>query len=420
MHCIYRRLSLLSTVLILLTLAAECSAAEPLSVMADFDGGSVRVLDIDQTTRSISFMPGGNPERGWPCWWYFRVDGIAAGETITIRLQGSTAAIAEQKPLAASWAMPKQAAYSTDGKEWLQTEPGQQREEWMVYTVQPDSSSLFVAWGPPYTPDAALEFLRQVSSRSAHAELLELCRSREDRSVPMLHVREGQRAAEQRFGIWVQARQHAWESGSSWVAHGFVEWLVSDDPAAGWLRQHADVFIVPIMDVDNTATGNGGKNALPHDHNRDWSEAPHWNEVVAAQRRVGDLIEAGRMDVFLDLHNPAPGDPSFFYILPADLLQEPMVTLRNRLIELAYGRISRIRPLMPMSNRPKVTGASYHPLWKNISANWVSMHGNPETVSLCLETAWNSSSSNTGGYRAVGANLGAAVAEYLQERPLHD
>ena len=53
-------------------------------------------------------------------------------------------------------------------------------------------------------------------------------------------------------------------------------------------------------------TGNGGKDALPQDHNRDWSAEPHWNEIIAAQRQVGGLIEEGRMDVFLDLHNPDP------------------------------------------------------------------------------------------------------------------
>ena len=123
------------------------------------------------------------------------------------------------------------------------------------------------------------------------------------------------------------------------------------------------------------------------------------------------------MDVFLDLHNPAPGDPTFFYILPSEMLEEPMIGLRDRLINLAYNRISKIKPLMPMSNQPKVTGANYHPLWRQISSNWVSMHGNPHTVSLCLETMWNYKNSTTTGYQAVGANLAAAVGEYLAERP---
>ncbi|MEZ6131461.1 MAG: hypothetical protein R3C59_22535 [Planctomycetaceae bacterium] len=167
------------------------------------------------------------------------------------------------------------------------------------------------------------------------------------------------------------------------------------------------------MDVDNAATGNGGKDALPHDHNRDWSENPHWNEVQAAQRLIQGLIDDGRMDVFVDLHNPAPGDPTFFYILPPELLKEPMVSRRNRFIDLAYTRISKIRPPIPMSSQPKLTGSNYHPLWKQISANWVSMNGNPHTVSLCLETVWNSKNSTAEGYRAVGAGLAATVREYL-------
>ena len=83
--------------------------------------------------------------------------------------------------------------------------------------------------------------------------------------------------------------------------------------------------------------------------------------------------------------------------------------LRDRFIDRAYARISKIKPLIPMSNQPKVTGASYHPLWRQISANWVSMNGNPHTVSLCLETVWNHKNSTTTGYRAVGANLAAAT-----------
>jgi hypothetical protein len=177
---------------------------------------------------------------------------------------------------------------------------------------------------------------------------------------------------------------------------------------------------VPIMDVDNVTSGNGGKDALPQDHNRDWSELPHWNEVGAAKQRVAQLIKEQRMDVFLDLHNPAPGDPSFFYILPADQLKEPMISLRDRFIALAYGRISALKPLLPMSSKPKVTGPGYHPLWRQISANWVSIHGNPTTVAVCLETIWNSPRSNPEGYRAVGSALAQALREYLAERPLRE
>lgn len=394
-----------------------CVSADPLTVKSDFEGASVCVLEIDDARRRISFMPGGNPVRGWPCWWYFRVDGITPGETISLRLRRSPATIEKRKTLASSWAMPVQATFSIDGATWLHSEKGKRRNEWMIYSLKVAAESVFVAWGPPYTPKTANKFLFDMSQLSPHAKIEELCRSGENRPVSMLHVREGKLTDMQRFGVWVQARQHAWESGSSWVAQGFGEWLLSDDEEAAWLRQHGDIYIIPVMDVDNTATGNGGKNALPHDHNRDWLPKPHWKEVVAAQRMVRRLIIEGRMDVFLDLHNPSPSDPSFFYILPKEKLKEPMIGLRDRFIYLAYARISKIKPLIPMSSKPKVAGSGFDPLWRQISSNWVSMNGNPHTVSLCLETMWNCKNSTTTGYRAVGANLAAAVREYLGERP---
>jgi|JI10StandDraft_1071094.scaffolds.fasta_scaffold131188_3 hypothetical protein len=417
-HSIYRHLLITA----LLFAARASFAADDLWVSSDFEGASVKVIEIDQTNRSIAFMPGGDAVRGWPCWWYFQIKGIAPGETITLRLHGSDSTVNQPgkpaaKPLAPPWAMPVQATYSTDGETWQHTEDGIKEGEWMVYRLKMDATSTFVAWGPPYTPTTATKFVNVMSAKSPHAKSLELCRSREGRAVPMLQVQEGDLPQQHRFGVWVQARQHAWESGSSWVAQGFVEWLLSDDADAAWLRQHAEIHLVPIMDIDNTATGNGGKDAQPQDHNRDWSPQPHWNEVIAAQRRVSGLIKEQRMDVFIDLHNPAPGDPTFFYVLENEQMKEPMIALRDRFIQLAYERISKIKPMIPMSNKPKTTGASYHPLWRQISANWVCMNGNPHTLSVCLETIWNHKNSTTEGYRAVGANLAAAVREFLAERP---
>jgi hypothetical protein len=169
------------------------------------------------------------------------------------------------------------------------------------------------------------------------------------------------------------------------------------------------------MDVDNTATGNGGKEAIPQDHNRDWQEKPNWNEVAAAQARIRELAKQGRMDVFLDLHNPGPSDKkAFFYALPAELVKEPMLTNRNQFIELAT---SSIREVFPMLDGPKYDGPKYHPLWRQMSGTWVSLNGNPHTVALCLETSWNTPQSTMEGYKAVGAHLAKAVQKYLAGRP---
>lgn len=401
------------------TVVAAGHSAPSLKVAADFEGGSVKVLAIEDSTRTISFTPGGDAVQGWPCWWYFRIDGVEAGQVITLRLKPSDSVLTEPgaKPLAGSWAMPTQATWSSDSHTWRHTDPGTLEGDTMTYTLAAESTSLFVAWGPPSTPQLVAGWVREWNAQLPAAKAETLCQSREGRPVPMLHLMEGDLPAASRLGIWIQARQHAWETGGSWVARGLGDWLTGSSPQAVWLRQHAEIFLVPIMDVDHTATGQGGKDAIPHDHNRDWTELPHWNETTSAMAKVKALIGEKRMDLFLDLHNPAPRDPTFFFVLDDQYHPPGTLDSRNRFTELAFQRISAGEPKIPMSDKLRPTGPKYHPLWKQISANWVTMNGNPQTVAVCLETAWNTPNSTVEGYRAVGTNLGLAVEEFLRTRP---
>ena len=132
----------------------------------------------------------------------------------------------------------------------------------------------------------------EAEKSSSAAKAFELAKTRGGRPVRGLRVSEA--TASKPPGIWVHARQHAWESGSCWVARGFTEWLVSDDADAKWLRANAEVFLVPIIDVDNAATGNGGKEANPRDHNRDWDDQPYYPEVAAAQQRLRGWVKENR------------------------------------------------------------------------------------------------------------------------------
>lgn len=406
-------------------LISGSALAADLSVRTDFEGGSARVEAVDQAGRVIRFMPGGDPERGWPCWWSLRVDGLTEGERLTLDLAGSDLPVLSLgkntgKPLAASWAMPGRAAVSTnDGRNWRQTEPGRRVGARMQYEVVGDGGPLWVAWGPSFTPRDTDELIHRAEKTGPFARAFDLARTRGGRPVRGLHISEAEENAAPSPralpAIWIQARQHAWESGSSWVAHGLVDWLVSDDPEAQTLRRRAEVFVVPIMDVDNVATGNGGKEAAPHDHNRDWDQAPVYPEVAAAQKRLQELAKSERLALFLDLHNPAPGDARpFFFVGPQDLLTESAVSLRTGFLTKAR---ARIREPLELEDKPRVTGPGYHPLWRQISGQWVIDHGSANTVAVCLETSWNTAQSTTDGYCAVGRQLGQAVADFMRSPP---
>jgi hypothetical protein len=392
--------------------------AGELSVSTDFEGGSAKVLAMDQGSRTVRIAPAGDPARGWPCWWYLRVDGLPKGQTLTLEVAPSEAILVgpsknRGKPLSAGWSQPQRASVSTDGKHWRQSEPGQVVEGRMTYQVAGQDDALWLAWGPPFTPQDSAKLVQSLAKECRGAEAFELCRSNGGRPCPALRLKEGDTPDDKRHGIWLQARQHAWESGASWVCRGLGEWLASDDVRARRLREQSEITLVPIMDIDSTATGNGGKEALPQDHNRDWTDKPHHAEVAAAQKHLQRLADEKRLALFIDLHNPGPSDKQpFFYCCPEETLTDLGRRNVDRFLTICRGEMNG--PLV-LADKPRTSGASYDPLWKQMSKNWVAANAPPHTVAVTLETAWNTPDSTTDGYRTLGRQLGESIEKYLRD-----
>ncbi|MHC4876772.1 MAG: M14 family zinc carboxypeptidase [Planctomycetota bacterium] len=381
---------LIAAVLFSLTSSSQAE----ITVDTDFPGGSGVVSKIDQNAGLITLDPDDHPGRGWRCWWYVKLTGLTPGYTVTLDVG------------AAPWATPDRATFSIDnGQTWQHTAKGTR-----------DGKRILVAWGPPFVPADADALVKRLAGASPDAAAFSLCRTRENRDTPALRVTAAGNADdwEKRPLIWIQARQHAWESGASWVCRGFAEWLVSDDEDAVRLRKHTKIVIVPIMDIDNVHRGAGGKNQQPQDHNRDWSDTPHWRAVAAAQLEIRAAAEAGRLAAFIDLHNPTARDTQpYFYVPPKDILSEQGRKNLNNFLAAAK---QHINGSLPYTGRTIESGSRYDPKWSFISKNWVAKLGTP-AVAATLETAWNTPASTTGGYQAVGRTLGEALAFYISDRP---
>ena len=391
------------------------SASSPrLKVSVDFEGASANVLSIDTLAQIIRITPAGNPDRGMPNWWYLRLDHIDTTKPVTLAVAQKDAILAtdipgQRRKISPEWTWPSQATWSTDGKTWMRTAPGERQDLNMVYRIETTSSTVWIAWGPPFTPSNATTFVETIARQHTFAKAFVLSRSREDRPVPALQIAEGNKPSAQRPAIWVDARHHAWECGGSWVGVGLAEWVVSDAPDAKWLRQHAEIFIVPLMDVDHVATGDGGKHALPQDHNLDWTDAPHWPEVAAAQKRILALASEGRMSVFLDLHNPAPGNKQqTVYVIDKAYMKAEAEPRKLRFVELMIEQYGELKQIVakPPAEKPEI----FH----NVSVPWVLEHCNPATIAFCIETPWNAPASTTEGYKITGQKLGKALVKLLE------
>lgn len=257
------------------------AAADGLEVSADFAGGAVKVLAVDQQTGTILFQVPAHPGGGWRKWWYFKVTGIRPGQVI--RLVGPE---------------PDRPVYSLDGKTWRFTS-GKAKDGQKI-----DATQAWFAWYVPFVPSDTDALIDRAVKACPQAKRFELCRSEDGIGVAGLRIAECGGDDPKCVGIWIQARQHAWEVGGSWTVAGIAEWLVGDDALAKQLRKRAAVTVVPIMDVDSVVKGRGGKDQKPHDHNRDWSDKPHWKSVAAAMAQIRKIDAAGRLHMFLDFHDP--------------------------------------------------------------------------------------------------------------------
>lgn len=384
---------------LLLTSCASLGKRGELKVSINFSGGSGTVQEINQAGRTIRVTPTHHPDRGWDAWWYFRVDGVRPGDLLTIDLEGQ------------HFATPNQAVFSVDNQNWHHTSPGKKAPGRMVYQQIVNASRVWFAWGPPFRVEEAKKVIGEAVRKSYYAKAFTLTRSNEGRPVPALRIDEPGVTGPQRLGLWIQARQHAWESGSSWVAAGLIDWLVSDDPNAAALRRKATINIVPIMDVDNVERGAGGKRQMPHDHNRDWSDNPHWAEVAAAMKSISKMNSVGQLDLFLDLHNPAPlNREPFFFMPPLD--QFPPKGRRNHEDFIAAVKSEMTGPIR-FDGLTKDNGSSYDPEWQRISSHWVRQQGGDHVVTVCLETPWNTPQSTVQGYRQVGREMGQAIGRFF-------
>ncbi len=384
------------------------------SVRTDFEGGNAEVILLDQNPVRVRIMPALHEGRGWPCWWSLRLEGLTVGQTVTLEVQAQTRAFRPGQILHASWCQPAQASFSHDGREWRRTDPATKAEDKAFrYKVDAAGPVLHLAWGPPFVPaeaDRLLTSLEEKLGGNGSAACFDLAQTRGGR--PVKGIRIGSPDSPRQ--AWVQARQHAWEAGGSWVGRGFIEWLAGDDPEAVEMRRTTCVHFIPIMDVDNAALGAGGKEALPQDHNRDWSASPFHPEVAAAQKRLMEIHHRAGLDAFIDLHNPSPGDKAPFFFGPFGF--ETMSGMRRhnyqRWMELAAEHISGALKL-----EPRYRFATYVKTDEErarMSSGWAREHLGEAAISVTLETAWNAPESSVEGYLEVGAGLARTLARYLK------
>jgi hypothetical protein len=248
-------------------------------------------------------------------WFLFRIDD-AAGRALTLRLtsfKGEYNDRPANSPTGA-WFRP---VISEDGETWRHVDDAtwDETKDEIAFSLQPSGASIWVAHVPPYPHTRLLRLVEQIG-RSPFARVEAIGRSVLGRELHLVTVTNPARADAGKRVVWLQARQHAWEAGTSFVMEGALRFVVSDDPVAQRLRDETIFKFTPMVNPDSVALGKVRFNVNGWDPNRHWDVVDlrdkRWLERLPEVWYVKQAMLAQHarqpIDLLLNLHNTETGE----------------------------------------------------------------------------------------------------------------
>ncbi len=303
-----------------LAVAALCTAAlaqtnlPPILINKNFEGGSLGKVEKLGDAEFRLHVEGQYDERGrnrQASWHFFRMDNVA-GRDLTLTLTDFVGEY-NDKPGACPMYAETIPVFSYDGKTWTHFSAmgwdNTNKEATLKFHAE--SNTLWIAHIPPYTHSDLLRLLADVD-RSPHARTEVIGKTVHGRDLHLVTVTDFSTPDDAKKIVWLQARQHAWEAGTSYVMEGALRFVTSDDPRAAELRRKVVFKFTPMMHPDGCVNGWVRFNANGFDVNRHWDEVDLRDkeklrlmpEIWYVKRAIFAQVDSGRrIDLMINLHN---------------------------------------------------------------------------------------------------------------------
>jgi hypothetical protein len=282
-------------------------------VTASFEGGSIGRVETVAPAHlrcAVKGQADQNNRNRQANWYYFRLDNLPRAE-VTLDF---TDLVGEYNFRPGSHAVTRNTrpVFSYDDRTWTQFTDEQvswdEKEVRLTVRFTPQRPTMWIAHTEPYTR-RQLESL--LASAGPYMQREIIGKSLHGRQLPLLTITDPAAPDRGKKVVWLMARQHAWETGTSWVADGAVRFLLSGDADAARLRRSVIFKVLPMFDPDGVAEGAVRFNAGGHDNNRNWDavDARLMPEIAAAKAVLLGWLDGGRpIHVFLALHNTESTD----------------------------------------------------------------------------------------------------------------
>jgi len=200
----------------------------------------------------------------------------------------------------------KAAVVSTNGRDWTSIPLETFETNRTRMTVTMPGPALYVARVEPYRLSDLERLLAEIPNHPA-VEVTPIGKTVAGREIEIVRIGNPEAA----HHVFLRARAHPWEAGSSWVVEGVIRRLLRDDADSKNFLRHYCVWILPMANKDGVALGRTRFNLRGKDLNRNWDKPADGYlspENHALEKWLDQQIAAGRKPgLALELHNDGNG-----------------------------------------------------------------------------------------------------------------
>jgi hypothetical protein len=243
-------------------------------------------------------------------WYYFIVSG-ANGRTLTFNITNIG-----RTNVRRHWRDSLPVASHDGAKTWQRVSgPSSSTRRTFTFSHACKSDTVHIAYYYPYSWTRLQQKVAEWASDS-NVELSLIGSSIQGRDIYMLKITDENTNQDKEFGFWIVARQHAGEVTGSWMLEGFLEFLLSEDPQAQWIRKHCVTNVVPMVNPDGVVAGNYRDNFKGVNLNRVWNSATEHSspEILSVTRVIDSWVAEGNpYDFFADLHSTSGASNHYAY-----------------------------------------------------------------------------------------------------------
>jgi hypothetical protein len=255
--------------------------AQGFNIYSDFPSGNISIEKLKNDT--LWMHPDLRDTKGDWFYWCFAVD-KANGKTLTFIFT---------KPNVFTTKGPAISFNGGSTWKWLGGEAV--KNETFSYTFKTNDEVRF-SMGMPYTQKQFDSFIKPFL-QSGYVTLNNLTKTRSGKGIERLTIKP--QNGEVRYKVLITARHHACEMMANYEIEGIIKEILNDE----WLKKNIEFCIIPFIDKEGVENGDQGKNRIPHDHNRDYSDTSIYESTAALRGWIPGWAEK-KLVVALDLHCP--------------------------------------------------------------------------------------------------------------------